>query len=95
MLPPVKQLVVSTSLTGWEKMPATTNFTSRRDSSLGSRDEQSDWKEDKRQEDVEELEPDPQDVGNTAGRTTAVLSGAFCLEGRVFPFVFFQTKTPV
>lgn len=71
---------------------------SRRDFSSSSRDEQSAWKEDKRQEDVEELESDPQDVGITAGRTKAVLSGAFCfplLEARVFPFVFFQTKTPM
>lgn len=77
---------------------ATTSFTSRRNSSLGSRDEHSDWKEDKRQEDVEQLESDPQDVGNTAGRTKAVLSGAFCfplLEVRVFPLVFFQIKTPM
>lgn len=79
-------------------LTATISFMSRRDSSLGSKDEQSDWKEDKRQEDVEELESDLQDVGNTAGRTKAALSGAFCfplLEARAFPFVFFQTQTPM
>lgn len=65
MLLPVKQLVVSSILTGWAKCSVTTSFRSRRNSSLGSRDEQSDLKEDKRQEDVEELESDLQHVSNS------------------------------